>query len=279
MLGGNNITNHRTIRKYVIYFGTLFNNLYLTRDDEDGNRVQQMKVALSYGPKEKFLARVEGNTDLNREIAISLPRMTFKIVNYQYDSERALKSTGKIRATSQTNPTKASFQYNPVPYNLIFELNIMVKNAEDGTRLVEQILPYFTPEYTSSLNLNPDLDEVYDVPLLLNSTTEDDTYEGQFQNRRALIWTLTFTMKAWMFGPTRESSIINQVEINTKVVSTGEVEDATSATPNTIELIITPGLTVDGEPTDNPALTIDKNLIKESDNYGFITEYSEEFLT
>lgn len=267
--------NNRTIRKLVIYFGTLFNDLYLTRDGETGAQVQKIKVPLNYGPREKFLARVEGNPDLDKEIAISLPRMTFRIVNYEYDPERALKSTGKIRATSQANPTKASFQYNPVPYNLTFELNIMVKNAEDGTRLIEQILPYFTPEYTSTLNLNPDLNDTYDVPLLLNSTTEDDSYEGQFQNRRALIWTLTFTMKAWMFGPTRESSIINQVEINTKIVSSGDVEDATALIPNTIELIITPGLTTTGQPTSNPALTIDKNLIKSSDNFGFILDYEE----
>ncbi len=268
--------NHRTIRKYVIYFGTLFNNLYLTRDDEEDNQIQKIKVPLNYGPREKFLARVEGNPDLNREVAISLPRMTFKIVNYQYDPERALKSTGKIRAISQTNPTKASFQYNPIPYNLIFELNIMVKNAEDGTRIIEQILPYFTPEFTSTLNLNPDLNITHDVPLVLNSVSDEDTYEGQFQNRRALIWTLTFTMKAWMFGPTRESSLINQVEINTKVIGSSSVEEATQSHPNSIELIITPGLTSMGEPTNNSSLTIDKNLIKASDNYGFITEYSED---
>lgn len=269
--------NNRTIRKYVIYFGTLFNDLYLTRDDETGAQVQKMKVPLNYGPKEKFLARVEGNADLQHEVAITLPRMTFRIVNYEYDSERALKSTGRIRAAHPTNPSKASFQYNPVPYNLTFELNVMVKNAEDGTRIIEQILPYFTPEYTSLLNLNPDVADKYDVPLILNSVSDEDTYEGEFQNRRALIWTLTFTMKAWMFGPTRETNLINQVEINTKVVSFGDIEDATAATPNTIEIVITPGLTIDGDPTDNPALTIDKNLIKASDNYGFITDY-EEFL-
>ena len=269
------VFTNRTIRKYVIYFGTLFNDLYLTRDDENGLVVQNMKVPLNYGPKEKFLARVEGNPDLDKEVALSLPRMTFRIVNYQYDPERALKSTGRIRAIHPNNPSKASFQYNPVPYNLTFELNIMVKNAEDGTRIIEQILPYFTPEYTSTLNLNPQLDDKYDVPLTLNSVSDEDTYEGQFQNRRALIWTLTFTMKAWMFGPTRETSLINQVEINTKVVSFGDIEDATAATPNTVEIIITPGLTINGQPTDNPTLTIDKDLIKSSDNYGFVTDYQE----
>ena len=269
------VFTNRTIRKYVIYFGTLFNDLYLTRDDENGLVVQNMKVPLNYGPKEKFLARVEGNPDLDKEVALSLPRMTFRIVNYQYDPERALKSTGRIRAIHPNNPSKASFQYNPVPYNLTFELNIMVKNAEDGTRIIEQILPYFTPEYTSTLNLNPQLDDKYDVPLTLNSVSDEDTYEGQFQNRRALIWTLTFTMKAWMFGPTRETSLINQVEINTKVVSFGDIEDATAATPNTVEIIITPGLTINDQPTDNPTLTIDKDLIKSSDNYGFVTDYQE----
>lgn len=267
--------NHGTTRKYVIYFGTLFNNIFLTRDDETDAQIQKMKVPLHYGPKEKFLARAEGNPNLDREVAITLPRMAFQIVNYSYDAERALNSIGKVRSTSATVPTKASFQYNPVPYNLEFELYIMVKNAEDGTRIVEQILPYFVPEYTSTLNINPDLGITYDIPLSINAISQEDTYEGQFQVRRALIWTLSFTMKAWLFGPTRESSIINQVELNTKVISTGDIEDATAANPNAIELVITPGLTINGEPTNNPALTIDKNLIKSSDNYGFITEYTE----
>ena len=267
--------NNRTIRKLVIYFGTLFNNLYLTRDNESGATLQKMKVPLNYGKKEKFLARVEGNADLQHEVALTLPRMSFSITNYQYDPERALKSTGRIRAVHPSNPSKASFQYNPIPYNITFELSIMVKNAEDGTRIIEQILPYFTPEYTSTLNLNPELNDKYDVPLILNSVSDEDTYEGQFQNRRALIWTLNFTMKAWMFGPTRESSIINQVEINTKVVSFGDIENATAATPNSIEIVITPGLTANGLPTSNSSLTIDKDLIKSSDNYGFIQDLEE----
>lgn len=272
MLGGT--FSHRSIRKYVIYFGTLFNNMYLTRDDAAGNQVQKMKVPIHYGPKEKFLARVEGNADLEREIAITLPRMSFRIVDFQYDPSRKLDSLLKVRATSQSNPSRATFQYAPVPYNLEFELYIMVKNAEDGTRLIEQIIPYFVPDYTSTLNLNDDLDQVFDVPLILTGTSQEDTFEGPFEQRRTIVWTLRFTMKGWMFGPTRQTSLINQVDINTKVVS-GDVQEATESHPNAIELIITPGLTVDGDPTNNPLLTIDKNLIQASDNYGFIEEFTE----
>lgn len=269
--------NHRTIRRYVIYFGTLFNNMYLTRDDSNGNQIQKIKVPIHYGPKEKFLARLEGNDDLEREIAISLPRMSFRIVDFQYDASRKLDSLIKLKATSQNNPNKATFQYAPVPYNFEFELYIMVKNAEDGTRLIEQIIPYFVPDYTSTLNLNTDLNQVFDVPLILNGTSQEDTFEGPFEQRRTIVWTLRFTMKGWVFGPTRQSSLINQVEINTKIIS-GNVEEATSSNPNSIELVITPGLTSNGDPTNNPSLTIDKNLIKASDNYGFITEFSESLI-
>lgn len=267
--------SHRSIRKYVIYFGTLFNNLYLTRDNAAGAQVQKMKVPIHYGPKEKFLARAEGNPDLERQMAITLPRMSFRLVDFQYDPTRKLDSLIKLKAQSQLTPNKATFQYSPVPYNFIFELYVMVKNAEDGTRIIEQIIPYFTPDYTSSLNLNNDLDQLFDVPLVLDSTSQEDSFEGPFEQRRSIVWTLRFTMKGWIFGPTRQASLINQVEINTKVIS-GDVQEATAGHPNAIELIIRPGLTSAGQPTNDPLLTIDRNLINASDNYGFIEEFTED---
>lgn len=269
----NNTFKHDTIRKYIIFFGSLFNDIELLRDDNSSDGQQKLKVPLNYGNKEKFLARLEGNPDLEREVAIQLPRMSFELNNFQYDPSRKLSATSRISSVS-TDPNKFKYQYNPVPYNLNISLYIMVKNAEDGTRIVEQIIPFFTPEYTGSLKLNKDLDKNYDVPLILNSVTNSDTYEGDFIQRRALIWTLNFTLKGWLFGPTRESSIIKQVEINIKHPN-GEIEFSNSTDPNVAEIVVKPGLTEEGLPTSNSNISIDKNLIESTDNYGFIRDLTE----
>lgn len=233
-----------------------------------------MKVPLSYGPKEKFLARAE--SDLERPIAIQLPRMSFEIIDYQYDPSRKLISTNTFRARDPNNPNQSLYQYNPIPWNLTFNLYVVVKNAIDGTRIVEQILPFFSPEFTGTLNINTDMGVKYDIPVSLNSVTHEDTYEGPFEQRRQMIWTLTFTMKGWLFGPTRHGSIIKQVELNFKIPQPGvDIDDAIGHTDNAIEVVITPGLTANGQPTSNASLTIDKSLIEADDDYGYVTVFEE----
>jgi hypothetical protein len=169
------------------------------------------------------------------------------------------------------------YQYNPVPYDMTFQLYIMVKNAEDGTRIIEQILPFFAPEWTATLNINPDLGVKYDVPVILNSVKSQDTYEGTFETRRALIWTLTFTMRGYLFGPTKQGKIIKQVEVNL-LDGRGQTIDqmvANTSLLNTVEITIIPGLTANGEPTSNASLSIDKSEIESTDDYGFITDIQE----
>lgn len=272
------VWNHGTLRKYVIYFGTLFNEVILTRDDSQGNQVAYMKVPLNYGPKEKYLARLDGNPALDRPIAITLPRMAFEMVDIRYAADRKLTTTGKLR-TSGTTPDSSKYQYNPVPYDMIFNLYIMVKNAEDGTRIVEQILPFFAPEWTATLNINPDLGIKYDVPVILNSVKNEDTYEGSFETRRALIWTLQFTMRGFLFGPTKESKIIKQSEINLIVPNRQTIAEGIANTSllNTVEITAIPGLTANGTPTSNAAASIDKSEILSTDDYGFIIDIQENY--
>lgn len=266
------IFTNSSIRKYVIFFGSLFNDVYLTRDTVDGEREQTMKVPLNFGPKEKFLARLQGNPDLDREIALQLPRMAFEVMNIYYDPTRKLSSTGMIKNIDPVNPDKSHYMYNPMPYNIDINLYIMTKNMEDRFRIVEQILPFFGPEFTGTLVLAGENE--YDIPVILNSVDSTDTYEGPFTERRALISTLQFTLKGWMFGPTRCGSVIKQAEINIKIPA-GFVADAGPDTPNTVEIVVTPGLTANGHPTSNAALSIDKNLINADDDYGFIVDIRE----
>lgn len=270
------IWRHDTLRKYVIFFGTLFNEVYLARGDIDIDPNQVMKVPLNYGPKEKFLARLEGNPDLDREIAIQLPRMAFEITGFAYDADRKLPSTNKICVPDPSNPGKKLYQYAPVPWNITFNLYIMVKNASDGTRIVEQILPFFKPEFTGSLHINQEMLSTYDIPLILNNLDLMDTYEGSFEQRRAIIWTLSFTMKAWFFGPVRSGAIIKQAEVYMRTPDGLTIDEGIAANTAASQIItVTPGLTANGEPTSDPNLTIDKSLIDVTDNYGFIVDFDE----
>ena len=245
---------HNIMRKMVIYFGTLFNNIWLNRYDLQGNLIQTSKVPLNYGPREKFLARLEGNPNMDRKIAIQLPRITFEMTGLYYDSTRKLPSTNKITVQNPSDPTGVRYQYNPVPYNILFTMSIMVKNVSDGTFIVEQILPFFGPSWQATLNLNPDMNLKYDVPITLDAVEQVDTYEGTFQERRAIIWTLNFTMKTWFFGPTYSANtgIIKNIDVNLATPAGGiSIGDATgNNTDSLITLNIYPGQDANGVAID-----------------------------
>jgi hypothetical protein len=267
---------HSTLRKYVILFGTLFNNLYVTRENVIGETIQTLRIPLSYGPKEKFLARLEGNPSLDREIAIVLPRMAFEMIDLNYDNDRKLGNLNKIIATGD-NDESVKYMYAPVPYNIQFNLYVLTKNAEDGARIIEQILPYFTPSWTSTVNILPEMNHKIDVPLVLNSVSSEDTYEADFLSRRAIIWTLSFTMKAQLFGPIRDTGLIKEVDVNITIppsnVSAANANSTNS--PTTLNIDIRPGLTANGQPTSNAALSVDASQISRDDNYGFIIDFTE----
>lgn len=203
---------HATIRNSIICFGKLFNQLYIKRDDANGATAQFVKVPITYGPKEKWLVRSETDPDLNRPIEIILPRMTFEINDFQFDTQRKLSSLTELVVQSPQDGTKQRKQFAPVPYNLGITLYIISKTQEDALQIVEQILPFFSPAYNLTVNLNPDMGYSFDVPTILNSVSLNDDYDGQFEIKRTVLYTLQFTMKTQMFGPVKESSIIRNVQ-------------------------------------------------------------------
>lgn len=263
---------HGIIRKYVVMFGTLFNDIYINRENSAAETVQTMKVPLSYGPKEKFLARLEGDPTFNRP-AMVLPRMAFEISAISYAGDRKLNTLNRNVKVNSANTANILYNYQPVPYDITFTLFIMVKNADDGTRIIEQILPYFTPEWTLTATLIPDLSLNVDVPIVLKTITMQDTYEGDFINRRALVWTLDFTMKAQLFGPVRKSNVIKTVNTNFYVATTENIDDAVGNTNVSSRVTVTPGLLSNGSPTSNSSLSVDKSLIDADDDYGFIIDF------
>lgn len=267
---------HNTIRKYVILFGTLFDSIYINRENSTGETVQTLKIPLSYGPKEKFLARLDQDSTLNQSTAMTLPRMAFEITTMNYASDRKQNTINRLTNIDSTNSDRALYQYMPVPYDFTMSLYIMVKNAEDGTKIVEQILPYFTPEWTATVNLVPAINGKYDIPIVLNDVSMEDTYEGDFETRRAIIYTLTFTLKGYLFGPTKKAEIIKEIDVDVRIPNTTTLPlVANTLVGNSIVVSVTPGLTVDGDPTSNASLSVGSSSIYANSNYGFIIDFEE----
>ena len=205
---------HETIRKIVIAFGTMFNSIDLVRKDNSGAVTQIMKVPLAYGPREKFLVRLREDADLTKQVAITLPRIGFEIKDLSYDPARKLSRVQKFKKVKGANTKQLDTQYMPVPYNLDFELYIMAKQSDDALQIVEQILPYFQPDYTLTINDMSDMGIKKDVPIILNSISYEDNYDGDFVSRRALIYTMSFTTKFYLYGPVTSSKVIKTVQVD-----------------------------------------------------------------
>ena len=205
---------HESIRKVIIAFGTTFNNIQLVRKDNAGNIKQSMKVPLAYGPRQKWLVRLDENVDLSKTVAITLPRIGFEIQNLSYDPNRKLNRVQKFKKVKGTNDDRLDSQYMPVPYNLNLQLYVMAKESDDSLQIVEQILPYFQPDYTLTINDMADMGIKRDVPIILNSISYEDNYQGDFETRRALIYTLDFTAKFYLYGPVTSQSVIKTVQVD-----------------------------------------------------------------
>ena len=226
---------HESIRKVIVSFGTMFNNINLVRKDNSGSIIQSMKVPLAYGPREKFLVRLNEDADLTKQVAITLPRIGFEIQNLEYDSARKLNRVQRFKKVKGAQAKQLDAQYMPVPYNLSIELYVMAKQSDDALQIVEQILPYFQPDYTLTINDNVAMDSKRDVPIVLNSISYEDNYQGDFTTRRALIYTLSFTAKFYLYGPVTSSKVIKTVQVDQYTdseVNSPKREQRLTVTPN-----------------------------------------------
>ena len=207
---------HETIRNVIVAFGTMFNNIQIVRKNNSGTVIQTMKVPLAYGPKQKFLTRLDQDPSLSSATAITLPRLGFEIGNLSYDPIRKMNRVQKFKKvkSSSSSSNKLDTQFMPVPYNMDITLYAMAKNSDDALQIVEQILPYFQPDYTLTINDMADMGIKRDVPIVLNSIGYEDSYEGDFTSRRALIYTLSFTAKFYLYGPVTSSKVIKTVQVD-----------------------------------------------------------------
>jgi len=204
MLGNKHFYN-RTIRKIVVAFGTMFNDIELVRFDRSGNAHQKFSVPLSYGAKEKYLTRITSDPNLTKTINTLVPRMSFSMDSISYDASRKQMTTLNTFNYSPTEGLKS--QYLPVPYNFEFSLSIYVRNTEDGTQILEQILPFFSPDFTVTVDFIPEMGKKYDMPVILNSVNTTVDYEGDMLTTRLIIWDLTFTVKSFIWPPVKSDSL------------------------------------------------------------------------
>lgn len=251
-------------------FGTLFNDIKLRRTNRFGDVISTIEVPLTYGPRQKFVTRLQEDPDLARQVGITLPRISFEIVRMGFDPGRQLPATNKIVSRSQ--PEKAKTIYTEVPYDIQFSLNVYTTTNEDGVRIVEQILPFFIPQFTPTVELISDPPITKDIPIILNGVTTQDIYDGSFDQRRVLVHTMDFLMKAYMLGPVIERPLILFANTNFRV--DGFTANVGTADTSVESFRFRPGQYANGLPTSNGALSVAANTILPNSNYGVITTFS-----
>lgn len=256
---------HESLKRYTAVFGTLFNDIKIPRKLQDGTVVKDFKVPLAYGPAEKYLARNEADPELNRVVAIELPRMAFEITGMTYAADRKLATTQRLRARDPLATDQMSATWQAVPYDINIQLNIMVKSYDDGCAILEQILPYFTPDWTPTVKLVDSMALSVDTPIVLVGVSNQDTYEGDFKERRHLIWTLDFVLKGTFLGPVLPKKIIKVANTNFRPY----ISQADNTLPFD-NVNIRPGLTANGEPTTDPTESVPYGDIDSTDNWDYI---------
>ena len=251
---------NQAVRKTVVSFGTLFNNIELKKI-VDGQVIETEKVPLAYGPKQKFLYRLQGNPTDGRKVAITLPRIYFEMTGIDYDPSRKTPATQKYKTVINDNGNEVRTQYVPVPYNISFEVGILCKSQDDGLQILEQILPFFQPSFSMSLKFIPDMDEVRDVAVVLNSVDFDDDWEDDFSTRRSITYTMQFTAKSYIYGPYTKADVIRKSRI---IETIGD----TDVNKRHVELSYTPKAKTDIN-QDGQVTAADDALVTADDDFGF----------
>ena len=251
---------HEIIRKTIIGFGTLFNEIYIKHKQKDGTILEEIKVGLSYGPKQKYLAKIEEQSKLTKAVAINLPRMAFEMVSLEYDPTRKTGITQTFKECDSAGNVKKV--YMPVPYNIGFELSILSKLNDDALQIVEQILPNFQPSLNITINLIDSIGEKRDIPVTLNSVDFQDDYEGDFTSRRALIYTLRFTAKTYLFGPVAD----NPEGLIRKVIVDNYADTNTATAKREMRYTVVPD-PIDAEPGDTFGFDEDWTFLGDSQEY------------
>lgn len=261
------------ISKYVSLTGCLFDDIYISRINSETNENESIKVPITYAPRDKMLSRILEDPAITRPTAIVLPIISFELVTMKYDGDRKLHSVGRNSVViDHYDSKKLKYQYMPVPFNIEFKVYIYSKAIEDSNKIIEQILPFFTPDWTTSVKLIPEMDITLDIPIILNDISYSDDYEKAYPERRAIIWTLDLILKGYFYGPEKKSTIIQFANVSVYAPNIPLI-DAIGSSVVDESIIITPGLTANGKPTSNISQSIPYNQIFVNSHYGYCTTY------
>jgi len=249
------------IKKYVVLFGSTFDNISIDRMAAN-NVSERIKVPIGYSAKDKMLAVLDSDPDKDRPYSALLPRLGFNMVGMAYDTRRKGPASNYLRSAANSTVTTIYKQFNFVPYNFDFELYIMSKNTSDANRIVEQILPFFQPDFTSTVALVPQMNLILDIPIVLGDVSQEDLYAEDLKTRRTLVWTMKFTMRAVLCGPIYTAALIKFVETNFRPLPRGS-----GSIIEQLDVQVT--LTANGQPTTNVAESIPYRQINITDDYGY----------
>lgn len=288
----NNHFYHRIIRKIVVSFGTIFNDIQLVRYTRDGRtETERFKVPLSYGSKEKYLTRITSDPNLNKSVQVVVPRISFELTGMSYDSSRKQMTTLKNFASANSSTT-INTQFAPIPYNFDFSLSIYVRNTEDGTQILEQILPFFTPDFNVTVDFIPEMNQKYDLPIILNTVNTTTDYEGDMMTTRLITWDLEFTVKSYVWPSVSLGKVIRQSNTNIYIsqdpknyIETGNTlltEIKTTPTPPNAEPDEEFGFSeLFSDPNKPPAILLitedGYEIVTEDSRYNIEVQFSETF--
>jgi hypothetical protein len=249
------------IRKYTVLMGAILDDIFVQRTSPDGSVLSMVKVVAQLSTKEKMLARLEGDPDIDKPFSVLLPRISFEMTGLQYASKRKLNTVNRRVSLRPGDPNHLRYVYNPVPYDFNFKVVVYAKNQEDVAKIVEQILPNFTPDWTVTLELIPELNISHDIPIVLDMASIEDLYSEDYKDRRVLTWDLEFTMQGYLYGPERTKPIIKFA--NTSLYIEGSTVSIQS-------VVMQPGLTANGLPTSVANNSINPLQIMITNNYGYV---------
>lgn len=262
--------NNQILRKYTTVFGTLFNDIYIQRVDSDGQRKQLIPVPVQHAGSSRTVAFDEKNP-IKTKVQTQLPRISYNMTSISIAQDRATNPLHKNVKVLSSNLMKV--QFVEVPYNLEYEVNIYAKTSDDAQQIVEQIIPYFRPDFFPTVNLIPEMDLKFDTRVILNSVTPNESYEGGPDDVKMVIWTMSFTINAFFFGPTSNQGVIKRtiVDLNPVPGSGPITGDEVDKYGRQSRITVQPGLTPDGKPTTNIEESIPYQDIEPTDDYGIIT--------
>ncbi len=258
--------HHDTIRRYYTYFAALFSNVVIDRELDDGSLTARFKVPLHFAKMEHALQRVNEDPEHTRPAAIVLPAMAYDLIDMKYNGARHQASRNRQAVYLPDDPNKFAVMHVPVPYDFHFRLAIMVKNIDDGLKIIEGICPYFTPDYTARLEMIPEMGVYQDVPVVLESAAMEFEVPQEYKERVTYIWVMDFTLQGYLYGPIKKWPVIKFANISLFIDGAG-----TANTP-VLTVTTTPGLTANGESTTDPAETVDYLTISVNDPYGYVTQ-------